>query len=123
MNTESDYDPASEEVRLADRDTGALPIEEAAAFDSTCDECSHQVAAVGNGGPKRVAITFVQGPDAIRRYLCPEHAADLLRYGTEPAREHPDAAAPTAERCRGCGSWTLKDDLTDPAMKRCPDCA
>lgn len=103
-------------------DTGALPTPDPDDLDSRCDECTHQVQTLGEDLPKREAVTWVQGPDAIRRYLCREHVEDLLRYGTSPDLEHPDASAPTAERCRGCGTWTLKSDLADPAGKRCPDC-
>jgi len=43
------------------------------------------------------ATTYVTLPSGVRRYLCPDHAADVDRFGDTDA-DHPKAGV--CERCR-----------------------
>jgi len=103
--------------------TGDLPLPDHGGIDANCDECVHQQREQDPDAEKRDAVTWIEGTDAVRRYLCSNHASDLLRFETRPSLGVEEASAPTAERCRGCGTWTLSVDLADPARKKCPDCA
>jgi len=63
------------------------------------------------------ATTFVELPKGVRRYLCPEHAAEVDRFDEDGT----DEDHPKAEVCSVCLKMTPADRL-DIIDGTCPDC-
>lgn len=73
---------------------------------------------------KREATTWIVSPKGTRRYLCEDHAREVLRFradSDEDTAEDDLDDHPPAAPCHDCTKMTLLSDLGTPSRK-CPDC-
>lgn len=70
---------------------------------------------------KREAATWVISPKGSRRYVCEDHAREVLRFlDDEDAADLPEH--PTVRPCADCGRYTLRENM-DLSTGTCDACS
>lgn len=105
-----------------------LTVTDTTQIDSNCSRRVTRPETPATVAPRcrADATTWVVSPKGSRRYICEDHAREVLRFldvdaeaDATPVDRLPDH--PTVRPCAGCGKLTRREDFA--ATNTCPECA
>lgn len=101
----------------------AMNTKQPTELDSTCSRRVVESDAPSAVAPRcqADATTWVVSPKGTRRYVCADHAAEVLRFRDADADTSVLPDHPTVRPCSVCGKYTLPADM-DLATGTCGDC-